>query len=267
MNTFKSIFKFVSGTFRKVFPPRKPLEPIEVGTKAITRAVCIGLNSVDGGSIEYRTWIGFLRHPETDAARFTNLWIKHGIPTTTLLTAEATIENVGRALRTACTGMGPGSTLIVTISCHGMDDGLRQYMCLYDGKLKDTIIHKWLKMLGDIRVLWICDSCAAAGMYRTVPGPVISSNAARGVECELILIAGCDRDKSSYENLFGGLLTDSLLNTGPGELSPDAWFDEMYDLIDLKLQRPKLIQYGPVSDDFLHGPVLRDLPDITLTRM
>ena len=222
----------------------------------ITRVVCIGLNRVDPSSLDYRGWDGYLADCELDATRFAALCREKGVEHTLITGNEATVENVGKALITSATGLPDDSLLIVTHSGHGADDGLRQSVCLYDRKLKDATIGTWMKRLGHIRVLWVCDTCHAAGMYRS--GPVVFDHAAlKGISCELILIAGCGVGESSLSLGDGGYLSQTILSAIEPGISPQQLFDKVEANMNPSRQKPRLIKYGPVSDDFLNGPILR----------
>jgi len=220
-------------------------------------AVCIGLNRVNPSSIDYKMWDGYLPDCELDARRFADMCEANDIPITLILGNDATVANVKAALLAAAKKLPRKSTLIVTHSGHGMDDGLRQKLCLYDRMLKDTEVAHWMEHLGDIRVLWVCDTCHAAGMYRCAAPVVFDRDAMRGISCELILIAGCSVGESSLSTGDGGLLSKSIIATVRDGASPQGWFDRVVEVINPNRQRPRLIKYGPVSDEFLNGPILR----------
>ena len=259
-------FLLISGCSLLRDPELIPLIP---GTNSVTRAVCIGLNRVDGGCIEYRGWTGQLYGCETDAMRFAKEFTDKGIPTKVLLTEEATIEGVAQALRESGNGLGPSSTVLVTISAHGFDDGLRQRIALYNGTLKDTMVYQWMSLLPrGVRLIWVCDTCHAAGMYRhpsTVSRRVdpvpFDLSSTRGLDCGMILLAGCYVGQSSIDTIDGGAMSKALINLGPGDLGPRQWFDYMSDIIEGN-QKPKYVTYGNVPGEYHTLPVIPPSVDL-----
>lgn len=231
----------------------------------IVRAVCIGLNSVD--PMAWGGWSGELDDCEFDATFAAEMWGEHGIDTQLLLTRNATISICRDALKYALHDMKAGDMLIVWLSGHGgrendlsgdENDGLDEYVCLYDGPLTDDTINSWLEFVPEgVRILWICDTCHSGTMYRSKPVRFAVGAIPSQFRGELILLAGCAEDKYSLSTGQGGMWSVALQDTGPERQSPKSWFEAAKAKIPASQQIPVYAEYGKVSDDFRNAQILR----------
>lgn len=233
-----------------------------VNRERITKAVCIGIGNVDPDA--YGGWDGYCPGTEFDANMFTGRFTSLGIPTTTLLTKQATRANILAALTDALSTLGKGDLLIITLSGHGGQttgtinetDGLDEYVCAYDGPILDNTINEWLKYVPNgVCVLWICDTCHSGTMHRTVPPSVVFS--ARSIpktfQGQLILLSGSAEDEYSYGGLIGGVWSQSLLRKGPEGVSPKEWFKAAKAIVTG--QSPQYVEYGEVTNAFRNGVI------------
>jgi hypothetical protein len=227
----------------------------------IMRAVTIGWNSVNPS--KYGGWAGPLPDCELDAERAASMLRSKGIETLTLLTKNATIDACRNVLRKSLDGMKDGDWLIVWISGHGGQkrdrngdekDGLDEYVCAYDGPILDDTINEWLNYVpSGVRVLWICDTCHSGTMMRSAPA-FESSAIPTDFKGQLILISGCTESGISMSSGRGGVLSTSLLKTGPEARTPKSWFDAAKAIIDG--QEPQYVEYGNVTEDFRNGAII-----------
>lgn len=240
--------------------PDKPDAP--VSTNRAIRAVCIGIGNVDPDA--YGGWDGYCPGTEFDANLFAGRFTSLDIPTTTLLTKQATRANILDALTNALSTLVKGDLLIVTLSGHGGQtpgtlnetDGLDEYVCAYDGPILDNTINEWLRYVPKgVCVLWICDTCHSGTMHRTVPTPVVFS--ARSIpktfQGQLILLSGSAENEYSYGGLIGGVWSQSLLRKGPEGLSPKEWFNAAKAIVTG--QNPQYVEYGNVTNLFRNGVI------------
>lgn len=243
--------------------PDKPDPPIVIHTPdRLIKAVCVGIQNVDPS--RYGGWDGYAPGTEFDANMFAGRFTALGIPTTTLLTKQATRANILDALTNALSTLVKGDLLIVTLSGHGGQtpgtlnetDGLDEYVCAYDGPVLDNTINEWLRYVPKgVCVLWICDTCHSGTMHRTVPAPVIFS--ARSIpktfQGQLILLSGSTENEYSYGGLIGGVWSQALLRKGPEGLSPKEWFNAAKAIVTG--QNPKYVEYGEVTNAFRNGVI------------
>jgi hypothetical protein len=131
-------------------------------------ALAIGLNSVDPG--HYSGWSGDLSGCEPDAMDMEAIAKSQGLITETLLTRQATRNNVRKKLECLADRMENGDLLVVSFSGHGgqvpdvngdeVDDDLDETWCLYDGEfLDDELFEIWMKFQPGVRILLFSDSC------------------------------------------------------------------------------------------------------------
>lgn len=227
--------------------------PFETGR--VIRAVCVGWNRVD--PVAYDGWDGRLTDCELDAELWAGVWRESGIETTLLLTEQATIAAVHAALKHAVRGLAPRDELRVCISGHGGQDGGREFVCAWDGRVFDTTINGWLRNVpAGVRVLWICDTCHSGDMYRTARPFVFRREALRDFFGELILLAGCGPDGKSLSTGQGGVWSTALQDTGPHGQSPASWFEAARGRVPADMQVPVLAEYGAVSAGFRDSEVL-----------
>ncbi len=130
-------------------------------------ALAIGLNSVDPE--HYDGWSGELNACEADAEDMANIGTSQNFKVTTLLTKEATRENVIDNIRNAAKTLISGDIFMLSYSGHGGQlpdlnddepDGQDETWCLYDGELVDDEIYALLgEFAQGVRILVLSDSC------------------------------------------------------------------------------------------------------------
>jgi len=130
----------------------------------------VGLNNVDPA--KYAGWDGKLIACENDARDMEQLAAQAGFEDrTTLLTSDATVENVTGELRKAARRLKAGDILLFTYSGHGGQvpdangpadepDRLDETMCLFDREYIDDELYRELEGFAEgVRVLAIHDCC------------------------------------------------------------------------------------------------------------
>jgi|SwirhisoilCB3_FD_contig_31_9034291_length_936_multi_5_in_0_out_0_1 hypothetical protein len=130
----------------------------------------IGLNRVDPN--EYGGWDGKLIACENDAQDMDQLAKETGIQDrSTLLTTDATVNNVAKELRKAARALTTGDLLFFTYSGHGGQipdlngpedetDRLDETMCLYDREYVDDELYKEFEGFAEgVRILCLFDCC------------------------------------------------------------------------------------------------------------
>ncbi|MFD3808053.1 caspase family protein [Streptomyces sp. NPDC058619] len=132
-------------------------------------SIHVGLNNVDPG--EYAGWNGELIACENDANDMAELAKQAGFKDTTLLTADATVENVNKELRKAAKKLVSGDILLFTYSGHGGQvpdingpedepDRLDETMCFFNREYIDDELHKEFEGFAEgVRILAFMDSC------------------------------------------------------------------------------------------------------------
>ncbi|MFJ3881651.1 caspase family protein [Streptomyces sp. NPDC090077] len=139
-------------------------------------SIHIGLNEIDES--RYGTK-GELKNPENDAVTMRDLAKANGFETlTTLLTRDATSENVAAALKTAATRLTAGDLLLLTYAGHGSQvpdkngdepDRRDETWVLYDRQFVDDELYALLGAFPeDVRVLLLSDSCHSGTVSRDV---------------------------------------------------------------------------------------------------
>lgn len=237
-------------------------DPIANTTRTM-RAVCIGWNSVDPAA--YGGWSGALPDCEFDAEFSADMWKEYGLATTCLVTSVATRDACKEALKWGLNGLKSGDWLIVWVSGHGgqtddyngdESDGLDEYVCAYDGPVRDDTINEWLEQVPDgVCILWMCDTCHSGTMHRE-PMHFRKSAIPRGFAGQLILISGCTESGTSQSTGQGGVLSLALHDTGPAGQTPASWATAVQDLIPTATQDPQYVEYGNVTDDFRFGLIV-----------
>ena len=248
-------------------PPPVVVEPTPASTDQVKRAVCIGWNRVDPAA--YNGWSGDLEDCEFDASFAGEMWRENEVLTRVLLTAHATRDACRAALRDSLDGMRAGDMLIVWVSGHGGQgpdatgegaDNLGEYVCAYDGPVKDNTINEWLRLASErvpgIRILWICDTCHSGTMFKRPPVNFRPEAIPAMFDGELILLAGCAEDAYSLSTGQGGMWSTALHDTGPHGQSPASWFAAAKALVPGDQQVPVYAEYGAVSDAFRNGVIL-----------
>jgi len=137
-------------------------------------ALTIGLNSVDPN--HYSGWSGELMACENDARDMARIAESQGFAVKTLLTKEATRENVRSHIIKAAESLEAGDIFLVTYSGHGgqlpdrnLDegDGLDETWCLYDGELvDDELAELWTRFKAGVRILGFSDSCHSGTVFK-----------------------------------------------------------------------------------------------------
>lgn len=122
--------------------------------------ITIGLNSVDPSS--YGGWDGQLKGCENDARDMASIAKSVGADGITLLTDQATSENVIKSLYEAANSLDVGDLLILSYSGHGgqvgdvtadEDDGMDETWCLYDRQMIDDELYSmWGKFKLGVRI-------------------------------------------------------------------------------------------------------------------
>lgn len=130
-------------------------------------ALTIGLNAVDPE--HYDGWSGELNACEADAEDMANIATSQKFKVTTLLTKDATREQVIEKIRNAARTLKSGDIFMVSYSGHGGQlpdlnndepDGQDETWCLYNGQLVDDEIYAlWGEFAQSVRILDFSDSC------------------------------------------------------------------------------------------------------------
>ncbi len=130
-------------------------------------ALTIGLNAVDPE--HYDGWSGELNACEADAEDMANIATSQKFKVTTLLTKDATREQVIEKIRNAARTLKSGDIFMVSYSGHGGQlpdlnndepDGQDETWCLFDGELVDDEIYAlWGEFAQGVRILDFSDSC------------------------------------------------------------------------------------------------------------
>ncbi|MET8022876.1 caspase family protein [Streptomyces avermitilis] len=137
----------------------------------------IGLNGVD--RTKYGGWDGKLIACENDARDMEQLAKEAGIrERTTLLTAEATVDNVTAELRKAAKALTAGDLLLFSYSGHGgqvpdlngpedESDRLDETMCFFDREYIDDELYKEFEGFAEgVRILCFLDCCHSGSGIR-----------------------------------------------------------------------------------------------------
>lgn len=236
----RSIIRFFRGLFAHpvIFDPATSL-PKDDGIRR--RAVIFGLEYVDPR--KYKGWNGYCPGTLADANRVYKRIRARGYEAVALLDSQATIYGVIRACEQACADMVAGDRLVIYGSSHGGQvkdydydepSGMDSTTCLWDGQLVDDEVWKLLrKVPAGVEVDFITDSCNSGTNYRGAetfaPSLVEHETQARGraapsLVCAFTHFGGCEDGKSSYGGRNGGVFTNTLLATGPDDLTRAEWF-------------------------------------------
>ena len=144
----------------------------------------IGLNKVD--STKYHDpqgnpWDGALGTCEADAIDLAALAKGQGFETTTLLTAEATADNIIEKIREAAKTLEEGDMFFLTFSGHGgyvddkngdEKDRKDETWVAYDRQIADDELYNELTgFAANVRVLMASDSCHSGTVAEEVPSP------------------------------------------------------------------------------------------------
>jgi hypothetical protein len=157
----------------------------------------IGINNVDTSHYfknDVESWDGQLFGCENDAAAMEQLAKAQGFSTHTLLTKEATREQVKQRIANIAEQLEEGDFFFLTFSGHGgqvadfsgdeaenvtesgKKDKKDETLCLFDGQLLDDELYQlWEKFKKGVRILFLSDSChsgtIAKGIGDFIPKP------------------------------------------------------------------------------------------------
>ncbi|MFF5970301.1 caspase family protein [Streptomyces sp. NPDC012769] len=137
-------------------------------------SVHLGINEID--ETRYGTKAE-LKNPENDALTMADLAKTNGFtPLATLLTKEATSENLAAALKEAASGLKAGDILLLTYAGHGAQvpdkngdepDRRDETWVLYDRQFIDDELHAAFGAFAqDVRILLLSDSCHSGTVSR-----------------------------------------------------------------------------------------------------
>ena len=139
-------------------------------------ALTIGLNSVDPK--HYQGWSGPLAACEADAKDMAEIAKSQKFTVTTLLTKEATREQVVNKINYATKKLKRGDVFMLSYSGHGgqlpdlnndESDGQDETWCLYNGELVDDELYALFgKFAQGVRVLVFSDSCHSGTVAKAV---------------------------------------------------------------------------------------------------
>ena len=141
-------------------------------------SIHIGLNRVD--PVHYQGWSGDLAACEFDAHDMVAIAETIGFEErTTLLTADATVENVTAALRAAASQLSSGDILFLTYSGHGGSlpdkngdepDQRDETWVLYDRQfVDDELFSLYVTFKPGVRILVLSDSCHSGSVAKELP--------------------------------------------------------------------------------------------------
>jgi hypothetical protein len=144
-------------------------------------SLLIGLNQVNPD--HYEGWNGTLSCCERDVASLATILANEGYTNIdTLLTKNATRENVSKALQKAADIVDSGDVFLLYYSGHGSYlkdedeeevDKQDETWCLYNGQMLDDEIYSyWGKFKKDVKILMISDSCHSGTIYKDLPDNV-----------------------------------------------------------------------------------------------
>jgi metacaspase-1 len=134
----------------------------------------IGLNAVDPR--HYGGWAGILRGCENDAAAMAEVARGSSFKALTLLTRQATSENVLRLLYAASSRLIAGDIFLLTFAGHGSqipdvngdeEDGLDETWLLFDRMLIDDELYgAFSRFVAGVRIVMVSDSCHSGTIAR-----------------------------------------------------------------------------------------------------
>jgi metacaspase-1 len=139
-------------------------------------ALTIGLNFVDPN--HYSGWDGQLTACEFDAEDMTEIAKSKGFEVQSLLTKNATVENVTKGISKAAEKLVSGDIFMISYSGHGGKlpdqnsdevDKTDETWCLYDRQFVDDELNNYFSEFKDgVRVLVLSDSCHSGTVTRVI---------------------------------------------------------------------------------------------------
>lgn len=139
-------------------------------------SIHIGLNSVDPN--HYQGWSGNLNACEADAGDMARIAQERNFETTTILTADATTDEVAKAIGDAAGKLEKGDILFLTYSGHGgqvpdtngdEEDKKDETWVLYDRQFVDDEIYDLYSQFAEgTRILVFSDSCHSGSVNRDI---------------------------------------------------------------------------------------------------
>lgn len=137
-------------------------------------ALTIGLNSVDPN--RYAGWDGRLIACENDAQDLAEVVRSRGFEVETLLTGDATRNNVIDRISKAARALKAGDIFLLVYSGHGGQlpdknddepDALDETWCLYDAQLVDDELYTlWGAFAAGVRIFVLSDSCHSGSVLK-----------------------------------------------------------------------------------------------------
>ena len=189
-------------------------------------ALHLGLNSVSAAA--YAGWTGPLAACEFDARDMAAVSQSKGIPSTVLLTKQATRAALLAGLTSAAKALKSGDLFVLTYSGHGgqVPDGNSdepdrkdETWCLYDGQLLDDELYLALsKFRSGVRILVLSDSCHSGSVTRELfPPPATPGQRSKLMPAEI-----ADRVYAAHKDFYDQLQMEALRETRASIQNPDA---------------------------------------------
>jgi hypothetical protein len=255
-------------------------------------ALHIGLNAVDPA--KYEGWNGELFACENDAAVYRDIAKQAGFQTIySLLTKDATADNVLQHLQSAATQLQTGDILLLTYSGHGgaiIDtnqdetnnfgemDGFDETWCLYDRQLiDDELFTCFAQFKAGVRILLISDSCHSGSIAKnTAPlndsSPVDPATYSRLRVAPLqVLMRTYNKHKDEYDGI------QAQLNARPediaayvvqfaacqdDELAMEVWGNGMFTAKLMKVMKENISSYNDLFSAIKRGFTSRQNPNL-----
>lgn len=187
------------------------------------KAICVGINNYPGTSSDLQGCVN-------DANDWCALLIGYGFETTLLLDAQATRQNIGRALDDLIVSAGREDVIVFTYSGHGTQvldaggdegDSYDEALYVYDGRILDDELRVIINKIDpQATLVVISDSCFSGSVTRLVPEkarprflPTDGVAVERAVRQRFLLpesgmpellISGCSDSEYSYDAEING---------------------------------------------------------------
>lgn len=147
----------------------------------------VGLNRVDGSKYidpDGKPWDGALPACEKDAADMAAVAHQRGFTASTLLTTDATADNIVGHIREAAGALSPGDIFFVSFSGHGGQvpdangkepDGLDETWVAYDRQVSDDeLFFELARFRPGVRVVVASDSCHSGSIVDSAPNALVA---------------------------------------------------------------------------------------------